>query len=209
MKRRQILVSGSAGLAVFAIAPVLLGGRGARAEEAPVTEDDRILGQADAPITIIEYASLTCPHCARFHQGALQTIKRDWIEPGKARLVYRDYPLDGLALRAAALAQCIEGDSYFGFLDALFRGQLTWARASDPSSALAMVARLAGIDRKTFDACISDTKVMDRILKQQAAASKAFGIQSTPTFLINGAKVEGALDTGEFVKLLVRAESQL
>jgi len=208
MNRRQILIAGSASLALLAASPALFGVSAARAEEAPVTDSDHILGQPDAPITIIEYASLTCPHCANFHKDTLPTIKKNWIKPGKARLVYRDYPLDGLALRAATLANCVKGDSYFGFLDALFRGQQTWARASDPTAALAKIARLAGIDQKTFDACISDTTEMDRILKQQAEASKAFDIRSTPSFLINGEKISGGRTTEEFEKLLARAESQ-
>ena len=208
MNRRQILITGSAGLALFATSPAIFGTSAARAQEAPVTDSDRVLGQPDAPITIIEYASLTCPHCASFHKDVLPTIKKNWIKPGKARLVYRDYPLDGLALRAATLASCVKGDSYFGFLDALFRGQQTWARAGDPAAALAKIARLAGIDQKTFDACISDTTEMDRILKQQADASLTFDIKSTPSFVINGEKVTGGRSAEEFEKLLARAESQ-
>lgn len=206
MERRQILIAGSAALALLPSAPALLGARRALAEEAPVVDGERILGQPEAPITIIEYSSLTCPHCATFHRDTLPTIKKNWIEPGKARLVYRDFPLDGLALRAAALAQCVEGEAYFGFLDALFRGQARWARAKDPTAALAQVARLAGIDQKTFDGCIADKTVMDRILTQKVEGTRAYDIESTPTFIINGRKVPGALKPQQFEKILAEAE---
>ena len=206
MKRRQILVTSAAALAVLSGVPAPLRVPRARAAEVPVTEKDRILGDPDAPITIIEYSSLTCPHCARFHKDTLPTVKKDWIVPGKARLVYRNFPLDGLALRAAAVASCVEGDAYFSFLDALFRGQSQWTRAKDPTAALAQVARFAGIDQKAFDACISDQAEMDRILKQKIEGAQAYDINSTPTFVVNGEKVEGALGPKEFGNALARAE---
>ncbi len=208
MKRRQILTTGMASLTLFLGGPQLAGISGLRAEEAPVSDSDRILGSPDAPVTIIEYASLTCPHCASFHVDTLPDIKKNWIEPGKARLVYRNFPLDGLALRAAALASCSEGDRYFSFVDMLYRGQKQWSRAADPVAALAQLARLAGIDKQTFDACISDREELDRILQQQIEGKKAFGIQSTPSFIINGEKVEGAKTNQQFEKLLEAAESK-
>ena len=206
MERRQILMTVGTALAVLPVARGLFGVPPALAEETAVGDDERILGQVDAPITIIEYSSLTCPHCASFHKETLPTIKKNWIEPGKARLVYRDFPLDGLALRAAAVAQCVEGDAYFAFLDALFRGQARWARATDPTGALAQVARLAGIDRKTFDGCIADKAAMDRILKQKVEGTRAFDIESTPTFIINGRKVAGARKLQQFEEILAEAE---
>lgn len=205
MERRQILIVGGTTLALLPAARGLLVPR-ALADEPPVRDDERILGQVEAPITIIEYSSLTCPHCASFHKDTLPAIKKNWIDPGKARLVYRDFPLDGLALRAAALAQCVEGEAYFGFLDALFRGQSRWARASDPTAALAQVARLAGIDQKTFDGCISDKEEMDRILKMKVEGTQAYNIESTPTFIINGRKVTGARKLQQFEEILAEAE---
>ncbi len=208
MNRRQILITGAASLTLFLGGPALVGSSGLRAEEVPVTDSDRILGSPEAPITIIEYASLTCPHCASFHADILPGIKKNWIESGKARLVYRDFPLDGLALRAAALAGCTEGARYFSFIDMLYRGQRQWSRASDPVAALAQIARLAGIDQVTFDACISDKEELDRILQGQIKAKEAFDIQSTPSFIINGEKVEGARSGQQFQKLLEAAESK-
>ncbi len=208
MKRRKILILIGLTLAAAAAPLLSLVAPAALADASQVLDSDRLLGKPDAPITIIEYASMTCPHCASFHRETLPTIKKNWIDTGKARLVYRDYPLDGLALRAATLAGCVEGDAYFAFVDALFSGQQIWARAGDPMAALSQIARLAGMDQKTFESCISNNNEMDRILKQQADASKAFDIRSTPSFLINGEKVTGGRSAEEFEKLLERAESQ-
>ena len=199
---------GGLGLAAAATPLSPLGVLTAAADAAEILPSDRILGKPDAPITIIEYASLTCPHCATFHLDTLPTIKKNWIDTGKARLVYRDYPLDGLALRAAALATCLEGDAYFGFLNALFQGQRSWARAADPTLALAQIARLAGMDQQTFDRCISNNAEMDRILRQQLMARETFDVQSTPSFVINGRKVRGSLETENFEALLQEIETQ-
>ena len=208
MKRRKILIGAGATLSLMLGTPGPFGGRPARAQGVEVGEDERILGSPDAPVTIIEYASLTCPHCAKFHSETLPELKKKWIEPGRARLVYRDFPLDGLALRAAALAECLDDAHYFAFLDTLYRSQQIWARSQDPLGALAQTARLAGLDQKTFDACISDTAVLDRILKKQVAGKETFQVQSTPTFIVNGRKVEGAHGLAQFEKVLEEAESK-
>ena len=207
MKRRQILKGSAAGFLLGAPMIELLAGRAANAQGKTVGPDERILGKADAPVTIIEYASLTCPHCATFHAQTLPEIKKGWIDTGRARLVYRDFPLDGLALRAAALADCIEGDPYFAFLDALFRSQQRWARAQDPMGALAQIALLAGIDQQTFDACVSDNAKLDTILRERQEGESAFGVNSTPTVIVNGRKIEGALGVKQLGKILDEAAS--
>ena len=208
MKRRKILLIGGLTLAAAAAPMLTLGVPAALADANQVLDSDRVLGKSDAPITIIEYASMTCPHCASFHLNTLPTIKKNWIETGKARLVYRDYPLDGLALRAATLAGCVEGEAYFGFVDALYSGQQVWARAGDPLAALSQIARLAGMDQATFDACISDNTEMDRILRQQLEARETFDIQSTPSFVINGQLVRGSLEVKKFEEFLEEVESK-
>jgi protein-disulfide isomerase len=204
MERRDILILGVATAGWSAVWRLGLGPRPARAAE-ELFDDDRILGEADAPVTIIEYSSLTCPHCANFHENTLPRVKEDWIATGRARLVYRHYPLDGLALRAAAVANCIEGDRHFAFLDVLFRGQQAWSGADDPIAALAQLAALAGLDRGRFDACIADQGEMDRILARTQHARDTYDIQSTPTFVVNGRKVRGALGYDEFNKALEAA----
>lgn len=205
MRRRQILVFGAAAAALaatpFAVAPV----RPARADKGEVFDDDRMLGPADSKVTIIEYSSLTCPHCARFHETTFQNIKADWIEPGRALFVHRHFPLDQLALRAALLSNCLKGKEHFAMLDALFRGQQRWAKAEDPMAALATIARLAGIDQQRFEACVGDESELDLILARAQDGQKTYEVNSTPTLIVNGEKVEDPLDYEAFRKTLERA----
>ncbi len=176
----------------------------AAAGDMQLFEDDRILGAPDAPITILEYSSLTCPHCASFHQGTLPQVKTDWIDTGKARLVYRHYPLDQLALRAAAAANCIEGDGFFGFLDVLFSNQPRWSRSQDPIGALQQFAALAGLSPEAFQACIADETTITRILEVQKDGRDTYEVASTPSFVINGQRVVGARSYDEFAAVLTR-----
>jgi protein-disulfide isomerase len=148
-----------------------------------------VLGKADAPLTIIEYASLTCPHCAAFDTQTLPKIRRDWIDTGKARLVFRDFPLDGLALRAAVLTHCVPGDRYFGFIDALFREQRDWVDLAEP---YARIASLGGLTQTGADACLADRKRSEAVAATRAAAENEYGVDSTPTFFIDGMKIVGA-----------------
>jgi protein-disulfide isomerase len=164
--------------------------------------DEHVLGDADAPITIIEYSSLTCPHCASFHQDTLPQLKQEWIETGKAKLVFRHYPLDRLALGAALMTNCFEGDRFFAVLEMLFAQQQQWARADNPGQALARIGAQAGMDRSTFEQCVTDQQEAQDILAKQEAGRKQAEIQSTPTFLIEGEKIEGAKPYAEFDKVL-------
>ena len=153
---------------------------------------ERVLGKADAPVTIIEFASLTCPHCKDFEVNVLPKLKTAYIDTGKVKLVYRDFPLDGRALLAAMTARCAPKDRYFAFLDALFRGQDSWARAQDTTQALGQVARLGGMSQADFDACIKNQALFEAIKKDATDAQQQYKIESTPTFIINGKKMDGA-----------------
>lgn len=174
----------------------------------PIFADDRILGQADAPVTIIEYSSLTCPHCANFHKNTLPQVKKNWIDTGRARLVYRHYPLDQLALRAAALADCVKGDGFFGFLDVLFLNQQKWAGSNEPFKVLQQYAALAGIGPDAFQACISDDAAITRILEKQTNGRDTYNVASTPSFVVNGTPVVGARGYDEFNGILEGAASK-
>ena len=166
----------------------------ARGQPAPVdAATDMVIGDAGAPITIIEYASMTCPHCARFHVDTLSALARDYLDTGKARLVFRDFPLDGMALAAAQLARCAGAARYFAFIDVLFRQQSSWATASDPLAALGRIARLGGLGAERFNACLDDQDLTRGILEQRASAQREYEIQSTPSFIINGEKYVGGL----------------
>jgi protein-disulfide isomerase len=180
----------------------------AASSEMPLYDDDRILGDAAAPVTILEYSSLTCPHCAAFHRETLPRVKTEWIESGRARLVYRHYPLDQVALRAAAAANCVPGDGFFGFMDVLFQNQEKWAGSQDPFAAVGQYAALAGLDKATYEKCLSDEAVIDRILEKQADGRDKYNVTSTPTFVINGTPVAGNLPYEEFNRILEEAATK-
>ena len=164
--------------------------------------EETAMGRDDAPVTIIEYSSLTCPHCATFHRDTLPKIKEAYIDTGKVRLVSRDFPLGGLALAAAALTRCAGPAKYFGFLEVLFRSQDMWAKAQNPRDALLQVSRFAGLTEADFDACLSNEALIKTIQTRARKASQEFEIHSTPTFLVEGSKVSGALSFEEFQDIL-------
>jgi len=167
-----------------------------------ITADDRILGNPDAPITIIEYASLTCPHCAHFTNDVLPEIKKEWIDTGKAKLVLRDFPLDEPALRAAMIARCAPPDRYYAFADTFFATQEKWVRTADYHDALARLAKLGGMSKDEFDTCLKNTELENKIVEGRLTASKDLEVNSTPTFFINGTKLTGAPTAEEFNKQL-------
>ena len=166
---------------------------------------DMVIGNADAPVTIIEYASFTCPHCATFHANTLPELTKVWLDSGKAKLIFRDFPLDQWALRAAMLARCAGPQRYFAFVDVLFKQQRTWARAADPLDALSRIARLGGIGKSRFDACMADRSLGDSVLKSRIEGANTFEVSSTPTLIINGEKHAGVLSFEEMDALLKRA----
>jgi protein-disulfide isomerase len=164
--------------------------------------EERSLGADDAPVTMIEYSSLTCPHCAEFHANTLPKIKEQYVTPGKLRLVYRDFPLDPLATAAAMLPHCVEPNRYFGLLDALFRSQSTWARSQEPAKELERLSRFAGLSPAAFQACINNKELLQAIQQRAEAARREYEITSTPTFIVDGKKIVGATRFEEFQKVI-------
>jgi protein-disulfide isomerase len=167
-----------------------------------ITKDDRILGNPEAPITIVEYASLTCPHCAHFANDVLPEIKKEWIDTGKAKLVLRDFPLDEPALRAAMIARCAPPDRYYAFADTFFAAQEKWVRSTDYREALARLAKLGGMGKEEFDTCLKNTEIENKIVEGRLKATQELDVNSTPTFFVNGSKLAGAPTMEEFEKLL-------
>lgn len=183
-------IIGAVVLAVAALAAA--GGPGARAQEAaPGAPQDWAMGRTEAPITILEYASLTCPHCAVFDSETLPKLEKDWIEAGKAKLVFRDFPFDATALNAAILARCAGPEKFYGFLDMLFKSQATWAHAADSDAALLRIAKLGGVPEARFKSCREDKKLSDAIIAGRLYAEQTLKVESTPTFFINGRKIVG------------------
>jgi len=159
---------------------------------------ERALGDEAAPVTIVEYSSLGCPHCAAFHRETLPQIKEAYIDTGKVRLVYRDYPLGGAAMAAALIARCVEPSRYFGFIDMLYRGQATWAASTKPLDDLKQLSRFAGMSDADFNACLENRALLQGIQGRASVAQKEAGIKSTPTFFVNERMIVGAQGFEEF-----------
>jgi len=200
-RRDALVVIGGAGVALAAPA---FAHHGAGGEG----DAEMAMGAADAPVTIIEYSSMTCPHCAAFHGETLPLIKANYIDAGKVRLVFRDFPFDRQALLAAALARCAGAARFFGFVDVLFRTQKSWARAANPEEALGRIARLGGLKEDEITACLADQALLDSIMQSRLQGSQEFEIKSTPTFIINGERVVGAQPYERFEEIIERLLSQ-
>lgn len=175
--------------------------------EAPARDDarlHRVLGDPSAPITIEEYASMTCPHCAHFHRDTLPELKKQYIETGKVQYILHDFPFDSLSLRAAVVARCAPESSYYPLISTIFANQEQWARAKDPATALNNMAKLVGVTDDQINACLNDKNMIKKIGEIQLQAQKQYGISSTPSFLINGEKITGAKSVQEFKKIIDR-----
>ena len=169
---------------------------------APGALPDMVMGDAKAPVTVIEYASMTCPHCATFTEKTFPELKKRYIDTGKVRFIFREFPLDQLAAAAFMLARCsAETDSskYFTLVDTLFKQQRVWA-VEKPLPPLLALAKQAGFTQATFDACLQNQKLLDGIEAVRNRGAEKFKVQSTPSFFINGTLFAGALSIDEMAK---------
>jgi len=166
---------------------------------------DMVMGAENAPVTIIEYASMTCPHCAHFTIETFPKLKERYIDTGKVRYIFREFPLDALAAGASLLARCTDKDKYFSLIDLLFNKQNEWA-VNNPIEPLFNVVKQAGYSREAFNACLdtrnneASRKLLAGIESVRNKASDKLKVQSTPTFFINGKRVTGALSIEEIEK---------
>jgi protein-disulfide isomerase len=174
----------------------------ARADDDPRAE--RFVGKPDAKVTVGEYFSLTCTHCAAFAQETYPEIKKNLLDTGAVKWVFHDYPLDQVALTASMVARYLPVDRYEPFILALFASQNRWAftRGADTTEELWKVAGLAGMSRTTFDKAIGDTGLRDWIIQQQKADTDQWKIDSTPSFVINNQKYAGEMSYDAFRKLI-------
>ena len=203
--RRNVVMSASAVLAttaLFGTAPIAFA-QGATQEELlrPGPLPDLAQGKADAPVTIIEYASMTCPHCANFHKTTYPALKTKYIDTGKVRFIFREFPLDEVAVAASMLARCAGGEKSLALIDVLFASQDRWA-VRDPLPALMQIARQAGFTQATFEECLRDQKLYDNIVAMRERGAKEYKVESTPTLFINGKMQKGGVSTDELEKLL-------
>lgn len=152
------------------------------------------LGSSSAPVTIVEYASLTCSHCGEFYNTVMPELEKRYIDTGKVRFIYHDFPLDAYGLHAATLAHCMPAEKFYPFIKILFKNQGSWILAPKYEEVLIKYAEMAGMPTETAKTCINDTKLMDAIIAERTEATNKYDINATPTFIFNdGAdKVVGA-----------------
>lgn len=161
----------------------------ANAQEVKVDVPDMTMGDPDAPVKVVEYASFTCPHCANFHRDTFKDFKEQYIDTGKVHFTYREVYFDRYGLWAAMVARCGGADRFFGMTDLIYANQREWTQAGDPAviaDALKKLGLQAGMDQATLDACMQDAEMAESMYATYQKNAAADGIQSTPSFLING-----------------------
>ena len=160
---------------------------------------DHVQGAENAPVTIVEYASMTCPHCSHFHETTYPELKKKYIDTGKVRFIFREFPLDPLAAAAAMLARCAGKDKYFPLIDAFFSQQKDWV-VQKPLQPMFNIAKQAGFTQQSFDECLANQQMLNGIEETRTRAAQKFNVNSTPTFFVNGKIFRGALTVEELDK---------
>ena len=155
--------------------------------------EEKSLGNKDAKIKMIEFASLTCGHCARFHNNVMSVIKEKYIKSGNILYVYNDFPLDKFALKASVIARCSGNRNYFNFLDVFYKKQKDWTRTKDPFKSLLKIAKFGGLKDDDIKVCVGNKSIEDGILKNRLKYSKEYEIKATPTIYFNDKKYDGVL----------------
>ena len=167
------------------------------AKEGP--DGDVVLGSDKAPVTIIEYASMTCPHCAHFSQETYPELKKRYIDTGKVRFIFREFPLDALAAAGFMLARCAGKDKFLPIIETLFAKQQDWV-VQQPIEPLKAIAKQFGFTEESFNQCLANQKVLDNIQAVRDRASEKLGVNSTPTFFINGKRLQGDVSIDAMAK---------
>ena len=211
-RRETLEIMAGAGLTLAGGASLLtLGARPALAQAAgdqpmsalmePNALPDVWEGKDDAPVTIIEYASMTCPHCAHFHAETYPVLKEKYIDTGKVRFTLREFPFDPLAVAGFLVARCV-GDKRDAMVSLLFAQQKNWAYSDKPLQGLASLVKQAGMSQESFEACLKDQKLYENVNAVRDRAAKTFGVDATPTFFINGKKASGDMSPEDLAKTL-------
>jgi len=204
MLGRRTLLRLSAGLVAAGFV-----GRSANAQTAlaakllePGPLPEKVFGAADAPVTVIEYASLTCHYCMNFHINTWPAFKAKYVDTGKVRFIAREFPLDPLSAAGFMLARCGDDAKWYPIVDMLYKTQEGWAHSQTPLDALTQTMKQAGFTQETVEACLKREDLFTGVKQVQERGSKEFSVNSTPTFFINGEKKVGALTIEEFDKVL-------
>ena len=160
---------------------------GARAE----VSDEKVLGDPGASVTIIEFASLSCPHCAEFHKTRFDWLKENYIDTGKVRFIFRDFPLNRPALLGSMVAHCAEPSKYFAYLSLLFKNQEKWAFSQPVEEQLVKLARVSGMGQEKLLNCLQDEALAEKIIQSRLESQNTYNIESTPSFLVGDQLIVG------------------
>ncbi len=212
LTRRRLLETAGytvAGFAALSLAPKL-GFLGEALAQAPDAQEllvagplgEKSEGKEDAPVTIIEYASTTCGHCAQFALNTFPKLKAEYIDTGKVRFILREFPLDPLSAAGFMIARCAGDDKFFPVVDLLFKEQKQWAYADKPVEGLQNLVKQIGFSQQSFEQCLSNQEILDGVNWVRSRAAEKFGVNSTPTFFINGKIQRGAVSFEEFKKII-------
>jgi protein-disulfide isomerase len=206
LSRRDVLKSSAAALALSALLPAAPALAQTAVSMEALLEDgplpDIWLGDPKAPVTVIEYASTTCSHCANFHATTFKELKTKYIDTGKVRFVLREFPLNNVDLGAYMIARCAGDDKRYAIVDLLFAQQKSWMN-DKPLASLVSLMRQAGVSEQQVEACLKDKVLYDNMVKARDLATSKFGVNSTPTFFINGQRQVGALSLEEMEKVIL------
>jgi protein-disulfide isomerase len=201
-----VLIAGAAGYYLWSPPEQAVAQPAASGAEVSVAElmtpgplGDEVQGAANAPVTIIEYASMTCPHCSHFHETTYPEMKKKYIDTGKVRFIFREFPLDPLAAAASMLARCAGKEKYFPLIEAFFSQQKDWV-VQKPLQPMFAIAKQAGFTQQTFDECLANQQMLTGIEESRTRAASKFNVNSTPTFFINGKIFRGTLTPEELDK---------
>ena len=197
----------------FLILFILLGSISLKSEEnsiLKIKENDFYLGNKDAPITIIAYESMSCSHCADFHNNTLDKIKEEYIDTGKVKFVFRDFPFNYPALAGSMIMRCVPNEVRYEYMNALYKLQNNWIRREhkDTRNELYKIMQSGGMQQSEFDSCLSDINLENDILEGVMSAQKEFNIRSTPTFIVNGVLYSGNKNIKEFRQIIDKILSQ-
>ena len=175
-----------------------------------ISENDFVIGDEDAPVTIIEYASMSCSHCANFHKNTLPELKTEYIDTGKVRMIFRDFPFNYPALLGSMMMRCIPNEVRYDYMNVLYQLQSKWVNR-DPKvtkKELYKIMQSGGMTKDEFDSCYSNLDIENEILEAVMAAQNDFNIRSTPSFIVNGNLVEGNKNTKEFRQIIDKILSE-
>lgn len=200
LTRRSILRASGASLALAALGGCSSSENSAADSAQPGPLKEMTLGDPKAPIKVIEYASMTCPHCAAFHASTYHPLKEKYIDTGKVLFSFREFPLDQVAATVSVIARCAPEEKYFDVIDAFFKTQPVWRTGDNPLAGILEIAKQVGFTQQSVEQCLQNQEIIDGINAIRKHGAEVMKVEATPTFFINGKKLSGALPLGEFDK---------